>query len=212
MYFNSPKLSLAELLGEAYIDKVVEANVALGRMTKDEAKKSAYEKVDFFPIDDQYKNDEFLNKVGTELIAPFDNTLDGAPTNSFRKATHKNLAPLTGFGCFRLGEDGKLYLIGKSEHYHASLGHKFNGYTLIDKAPSISIKINKLRKDLFGEISHNEFDVLSEQAPFGSNGLRFNFDDGDIALAKAYTKPDIARAITESAALLLKEELENFVN
>jgi len=83
-----------------------------------------------------------------------------------------------------------------------------NRYCVMKSLPSISVKIKKLRKDLLGEISHEEFDILSEQAPFGSNALRFNFDDGDIALAKGHTKCDIARAITESAALLLKEELE----
>lgn len=84
---------------------------------------------------------------------------------------------------------------------------KGNEYCVMKSLPSISVKINKLRKDLLGEISHKEFDVLSVQAPKGSNGLRFNFDDGDIALAEGHTKGDIARAITESAALMLKEEL-----
>lgn len=171
MYFNSPKLSLAELLGEAYIEKVVEANVALGRMAKEEAKKSAYEKVDFFPACDQNKNDELLNKVGEELIAPFDNTLDGAPTNSFRKATHKNLAPLTGFGCFRLGEDGKLYLIGKSEHYHASLGHKFSGYTLIDKARELGI-LNATHNNTRGYITR----LLERRLIQSANGIDWNDD------------------------------------
>ena len=83
-----------------------------------------------------------------------------------------------------------------------------NRYCVMKSLSSISVKINKLRKDLLGEISHKEFDVLSEQAPKGSNGLRFYFDDGDIELAKGRTKGEIARAITESAALMLNEELE----
>lgn len=82
-----------------------------------------------------------------------------------------------------------------------------NRYCVMKSLPSISVKINKLRKALLGEISHKEFDDLSQEAPKGSNGLRFNFDDGDIALAEGRTKGEIARAITESAALMLKEEL-----
>lgn len=82
-----------------------------------------------------------------------------------------------------------------------------NKYCVMKSLPSISVKINKLRKALLGEISHKEFDDLSQEAPKGSNGLRFNFDDGDIALAEGRTKGEIARAITESAALMLKEEL-----
>jgi acetylornithine/succinyldiaminopimelate/putrescine aminotransferase len=38
-----------------------------------------------------------------------------------------------------VGEDGKLYFIGKSEHYHASLGHSFPGYKLIDRARALGI-------------------------------------------------------------------------
>jgi hypothetical protein len=36
-------------------------------------------------------------------------------------------------GYYRVGEDGRLYLMTKSEHYHAPLGHAFPGYTLIEK-------------------------------------------------------------------------------
>lgn len=38
-----------------------------------------------------------------------------------------------------MGEDGRLYLIAKSEHYHASVGHGFPGYRLIDIARRMSV-------------------------------------------------------------------------
>lgn len=80
-------------------------------------------------------------------------------------------------------------------------------YCLMSSIASISVKIDKLRADLLGIISHREFDELSLKAPVGSNGLEFKFDDGDVERAKGHDKYDIARAITESAAKLLKRNL-----
>ena len=120
MYFRSPCLSLTDLLGKAYTQHVVAANAALGRMSEQEAEALAAQKVDFFPEEAQAQSDALLDKVGQTLIPPFDNTMAGAPTESFRKAAHPHLSPLTGAGCCRIGEDGRLYFIGKSEHYHAS--------------------------------------------------------------------------------------------
>ena len=37
---------------------------------------------------------------------------------------------LSAFGVTRIGEDGKIYLISKSKHYHAPPGHGFPGYKL----------------------------------------------------------------------------------
>ena len=48
-------------------------------------------------------------------------------------------APLTGYGFYRVGEDGRLYLITKSEHYHAPLGHAFPGYRLLEIARRLGI-------------------------------------------------------------------------
>jgi hypothetical protein len=40
------------------------------------------------------------------------------------------MVPLSAFGVTRIGEDGKIYLISKSKHYHAPPGHGFPGYKL----------------------------------------------------------------------------------
>lgn len=80
-------------------------------------------------------------------------------------------------------------------------------YCVMISIESISNKISHLRKTLLGDISHREFDDLSEKAPRGSGGLRFKFDDGDERLAEGHSRADIARAITESAAALLKDNL-----
>ena len=73
---------------------------------------------------------------------------------------------------------------------------------------SISDKINKLRKGLLGEISHAEFDSLASISSLGANGLRFSFTEEDEGRAVGYSREDIARAIIESAAHLLRENLE----
>ena len=137
--YTSPKLSLEDVLGKEYTDTLVAANAALGMLGKEEATCLATEKVDFFPAEKQQKNDELLASVGKEIIPHFYNGNDGAATAAFAKALSKDSAPVTGVGCFRLGEDGKLYLIGKSEHYHAPLGHRFDGYRLIDKARALGV-------------------------------------------------------------------------
>lgn len=137
--FNSPRLSLSDILGKEYLDKIIEANDALGVMSAEEGRKLAEEKIDFYPEAKQAKNDALLSKVGESVIPAFENDNDGAATAAFQHALSKNSAPITGVCNFRLGEDGRLYLIGKSEHYHTPLGHKFDGYRLIDNARAIGI-------------------------------------------------------------------------
>ena len=69
-------------------------------------------------------------------------------------------------------------------------------------------KIDALREYYLGKISHKEFDSLAAKAPLGSHGLRFDFTDNDYSIVKNHAKSDIARAIIESAAYILKLNLE----
>ena len=137
--FHSPKLSLSDILGTDYTTAVARANDALGILSYDEAMALANEKIDFYPEEKQKKNDQLLEKVGMQIMPAFDSGEPGAGTNSFMKATNTKMSPVTGFCNYRIGEDGKLYLLGKSEHYHAPLGHRFDGYKLIDNARKIGI-------------------------------------------------------------------------
>lgn len=68
-----------------------------------------------------------MEQVGRQLCPPAQavSAEPGAPTDSFAAAQHYAPAPLSALGCFRLGEDGRLYFAGKSEHYHIPLGHGF---------------------------------------------------------------------------------------
>ena len=51
--FNSPKLSLSDLLGREYTQSVARANEALGVMSYDETMAVADEKIDFYPAEKQ---------------------------------------------------------------------------------------------------------------------------------------------------------------
>ena len=65
--FHSPKLSLSDILGRDYTTAVARANDALGVMSYDDTMAAADEKIDFYPLEKQQKNDQMLTKVGTRL-------------------------------------------------------------------------------------------------------------------------------------------------
>ncbi len=81
-------------------------------------------------------------------------------------------------------------------------------YCVMKSITSVSEKIDALRLHYLGEISHKEYDELVREATLGCNGLKFSFTDEDLEIGKGYSKPDIARAIIEGAALILKKNLE----
>ena len=137
--FKNIRYSLTDLLGNEYIEAVCEAQAFLTERDKSEFKKIANEKVDFCPADFLKRNTEILKYTGSQVCDGLDDTCEGAGTASFAGAQHHEMAPLAGLGPFRIGENGKIYLIGKSEHYHASLGHHFPGYRLIENAKKIGI-------------------------------------------------------------------------
>ncbi len=136
---KSPCLSLKELLGSEYCQAVSNAAVYNGLVTEAEAEALISEKIDFYPADVAKADEDVLELVGTQVVSEYKNNNDGAATAAFAKALHKASAPLSARGNTRIGEDGKLYYIGKSEHYHASLGHAFPGYKLIANAKKLGI-------------------------------------------------------------------------
>ncbi len=102
----------------------------------------------------------------------------------------------------------------KSREFAISTGglvdrYMINGapYCVMKSLTSVTEKINGLREHFFGKISHKEFDGYIAEAPLGCNGLRFDFTDADYAKAEGHSNSDIARAIMESAAMLLKDNL-----
>ena len=133
------KRSLCDILGSEYCKAVNEVSSFTMGLNPIESFKTANEKVSFV-------NDDFLNKqkelqglIGEKLFTGLIVDNAGAPTEAFKKAFNKNMTPLGGIGAFRIGEDGRVYLAAKSEHYHVSLGHNFPGYRLIRIARELGI-------------------------------------------------------------------------
>lgn len=137
--FNSKSYSLADFFGKEYIEKVINANCFFEEDRRAEFESYAYEKVEFYPEAYQKQADALLDKIGTKVVNSTPMDIDGAGTDSYQQALNKNAAPLSGRAYYRIGEDGKLYFVGKSEHYHASIGHNFPGYKLINNARNLGI-------------------------------------------------------------------------
>jgi len=131
--------SLTDMAGEKYIRAVCESAAALGFGTYAELEKIANEKVDFFPEAFAKRAEELALRCGEKISGGLDDSFPGAPTDAFKKAFHRESAPLCGFGPVRVGENGRIAFIGKSEHYQASLGHGFPGYKLLVNATKLGI-------------------------------------------------------------------------
>ncbi len=158
--------SLKDILGEEYLNAVKSVAVGLGNLDEAEADFLINEKIEFFPDSYIAKMHELANKTGEKLFEGFENNEKGAPTNSYASATHTNMAPIGGLGCTRIGEDGKAYLIAKSEHYHASLGHSFPGYKLINNARKLGI-LNATHNNTRGYITR----LAERQIVAAANGI-----------------------------------------
>jgi acetylornithine/succinyldiaminopimelate/putrescine aminotransferase len=137
--FVTVRDSLRTLLGNDYIERVLAAASFFEPDEQTGLRAAADELVDFYPESMQRHADDLLSAVGTVVCPALAAELAGAPTDSFRKAQNLKAAPLVGHAFMRIGEDGKLYLVSKSEHYHASLGHAFPGYRLIENARRLGI-------------------------------------------------------------------------
>lgn len=138
-HFHSVTLSLRDLLGSRYIEEVCAAASFLEGRELGEFERIADEKVELYPNEFQDRCDELVPSIGKLVCPQLARSGDGAPTDAFRKAANQNAAPLAGYGFLRVGQDGRLYLVSKSEHYHASLGHSFPGYRLIENAKRLGI-------------------------------------------------------------------------
>lgn len=131
--------SLTDLLGEDYMRAVCAARSALTGEDEAQLLRLANERVAFCPADYAARQEALMERIGTRVAPAFDDRNDGAPTDSFRAAQHSAAAPLSAAGCYRVGEDGRLYFAGKSEHYHIPLGHDFPGYRLVELAKRLGI-------------------------------------------------------------------------
>lgn len=81
-------------------------------------------------------------------------------------------------------------------------------YCVMKSITSISEKIDALRYHYLGKIPHSENDELLKVSVSGSHGLRFDFTQDDLHKGDGYSRSDIARAIIEGAAIILRDNLE----
>ena len=167
---TSPKtltLSLTDLLGSEYTDAVCAARSFLDGRDAAENRALAGEKIDFYPRSFASRLDELLPLVGTAVVPPLGRSARGAGTRGFQDASRTGPAPLSGLGPFRIGEDGRLYLASKAEHYHLSVGHGFPGYRLLENARKLGIP-NCTHNNTRGHITR----LLEEELVAAANGLK----------------------------------------
>ena len=136
---KSVVLGLSELVGADYLESVCRARAAVTGESYERLAARAAERVDFLPDAHLRRCNSLLASVGLRIAPPFAASASGAGSASFVRASNIAAAPLAGFGFTRVGEDGRLYLVSKSEHYHAALGHAFPGYALIELARDLGI-------------------------------------------------------------------------
>ncbi len=137
--FKKVLLSLQDIVGQNYTRSLCAARAHLSGEDEKELLTFAKEKIDFFPKTLQKNLASRLPQVGQVCCASLDKSAGGASTKEFNSHTNVNYAPLSGYGYYRIGENGRLYLISKSEHYHAPLGHDFPGYRLLERARRFGI-------------------------------------------------------------------------
>ena len=163
---TSPRCSLATLLGPDYVQAVVEARAFLTQEDPAQLLALAREEIDFFPVDLQGRLAALLEQVGQPVAPAINQTTSGAGTLAFKRATQTRMAPTSALGFIRIGEDGRAYLTSKSEHYHASLGHSFPGYRLIELARRLGVP-NATHNNTRGYITRR----LEEDLIRAANGL-----------------------------------------
>lgn len=161
------KRSLTDLVGVDYIQAVCRASSSLGLGSFDELIRLAEESIEFYPLAFEKRCAELAAKSGELLCEGLANSSAGATTDAFAKAFHQHSAPLSGMGAIRIGENGRIAIAGRSEHYQASLGHNFPGYKLLEIARKIGIT-NITHNNTRGHITR----LLEQELVRVANGLK----------------------------------------
>ena len=188
--FRRVRCSVSDLVGSEYVEAVVAAAGALRGGDARLTRRALRAKVDFYPAAMQRRLIGLLGRVGTVVAKPFRGGASGAGTRAFEAATVAAQAPVAGLGWYRVGEDGRLYLISKSEHYHASLGHSFPGYRLLEAARAAGVP-NATHNNTRGHITRRLEEELIRTANGGSvprgKGLSrvLNVETGSLAVESA---------------------------
>jgi acetylornithine/succinyldiaminopimelate/putrescine aminotransferase len=164
--FHPVIASLADLLGRDHVRAACEARAVLSGEDLASLLRLAEEPVDLFPEAFEARLAGKLRDVGKRVVPGLARSAAGATSRKFAEAAKRAQAPLSGLGYYRVGEDGRLYLTAKSEHYHAPLGHGFPGYALIERARLLGIP-NATHNNTRGHITR----LLEEELIREANGL-----------------------------------------
>lgn len=197
--------SLQDLLGEAYVSAVCGARAALTGRAEQQLLALARKPVEFCPDDFIARQQALMTLAGKQLCPPATalSAESGAPTDSYGAAQHFDPAPVSALGCFRLGEDGRLYFAAKSEHYHIPLGHGFPGYGLIAHAQALGIP-NATHNNTRGYITR----LLERRLIAAANGLPLD-EPLPEALRQARTPGVLNRVINlETGSLAVEAALK----
>jgi 4-aminobutyrate aminotransferase-like enzyme len=187
---KSVRLSLVDLVGAEYAAALCEARAFLAGGELAGYRAVAEEKVDFFPAEYAAHLDSLLPFVGQCVAPGLAASAPGAANVAVNRATKTSMAPLSGRGFYRVGEDGRLYLITKSEHYHAPLGHDFPGYRLLQNAMQLGIS-NATHNNTRGHITR----LLERELVRVANGLRHS-DQTALDRICASSEPKVLNRIT----------------
>ena len=183
------KRSLKDILGDKYIEAAAKTAEALHDMPFHDALEIAERKVDFYSSDFSEKQKKLACIIGEKITDEFANDNTGAPTESFAQASKISASPIGGIGAYRVGEDGRLYLASKSEHYHTPLGHNFPGFKLIDHARRLGI-MNATHNNTRGYITR----LLERELVRTLNGIKKG-DDGKLGEILVSKEPKVLNRV-----------------
>lgn len=163
--FRPVARSLQDLAGEEYVAAVCEARAALAGEEREALLALAAQPVECYPEAFHARLVSLLPRVG-QVLGRETTSARGASSQAFSSATQTARAPVSGLGWYRVGEDGRLYLTTKSEHYHRPLGHSFPGYRLLEIARQLGIP-NATHNNTRGHLTR----LLEEQLVRAAHGL-----------------------------------------
>ena len=182
--FEKVRVSLKDLLGSEYVEAVCGARSAVSGEDHKDLMKNASRKVDLYPLRFQKRLNRMLSQTGKTVCRGLNSTAKGSSSSAVNRATRTGMAPLAGYGYFRVGEDGRLYMITKSEHYHASVGHSFPGYGLLETARSLGIP-NATHNNTRGYITRKLEQELVRAAGRSLSYGVLNLETGSLAVEAA---------------------------
>jgi acetylornithine/succinyldiaminopimelate/putrescine aminotransferase len=188
--FSQVRGSLSDLVGDGYVEAVCGARAALTGENESALLEMGRDPLDFLPPEFLMRLEAPLDRVGKRVAPALGASRNGATSAAFERASKPSAAPLSALGWFRVGEDGRLRFIAKSEHYHAPLGHGFPGFGLVETARRLGIP-NATHNNTRGHITRLLEERLVEAATAGLEGPPrlervLNLQTGSLAVEAAF--------------------------